>query len=274
MTAFMCVTCGVEHAERSERPDEPPVSCATCDDERQYVGWAGQRWTTVAELSAARRTVVAPIRPGLHAVRTEPSFAIGQQAFLIQTPAGNILWESISTIDTAAVAELRALGGVQAIAISHPHFYSASAHWSDAFGGAPIWLHARDRDHVRRSHPAQRFWEGEVAMPLPGAPLRLLRVGGHFAGFQALLWDDGDGGALFSGDMPTVARDRRWVSFMYSYPNLVPLAGREVGRIADLLAGHRFARLYSSWPDHVVAEDAWGAVQRSAARYLDPPVAD
>jgi len=47
-----------------------------------------------------------------------------------------------------------------------------------------------------------------------------------------------------------------------------------VRRIADLLAGHRFSRLYSSWPDHVVAEDAWGAVQRSAARYLDPPVAE
>ncbi|MBM4418168.1 MAG: hypothetical protein FJ033_07630 [Chloroflexi bacterium] len=68
---------------------------------------------------------------------------------------------------------------------------------------------------MRRTHPALRFWEGEEVSPLPAAPLRLLRVGGHFAGFQALLWDDG-GGAFFSGDMPTVARDQRWVSFMYS----------------------------------------------------------
>jgi len=28
-------------------------------------------------------------------------------------------------------------------------------------------------------------------------------------------------GALFTGDQPQVCPDRRWVSFMYSYPNFV-----------------------------------------------------
>jgi hypothetical protein len=34
-------------------------------------------------------------------------------------------------------------------------------------------------------------------------------------------------GALFSGDIIQVVPDRRWVSFMYSYPNLIPLSAAE-----------------------------------------------
>jgi hypothetical protein len=121
-----------------------------------------------------------------------------------------------------------------------------------------------------RPDGAIRFWEGETAEPLPGSGLTLVRIGGHFPGLQGLLWAGGaEGrGALLCGDMPMVAMDRRWLSFMYSYPNLIPLAPGEVRRIAETLAGLPFDRLYGSWANRVVERDARAAVGRSAERYL------
>ena len=46
MPAYICLTCGVQYAP-SERP---PERCPICEDERQYVGWQGQQWTTLEEL--------------------------------------------------------------------------------------------------------------------------------------------------------------------------------------------------------------------------------
>jgi len=203
-------------------------------------------------------------------VNTHPSFAIGQQAHLIQTPAGNLLWESISLCDAATVAAIRERGGVAAIAISHPHFYSAMVEWSHAFDNVPIWLHAADREWVMYPDPAIHFWEGETTQPLPGSNLTLIRVGGHFPGATALLWPAGAGGrgVLFSGDEPQVAGDTRWVSFLYSYPNMIPLSAAEVQRIARTLARYRFDRIYGSWMNKVVTADGNAVVARSAERYV------
>ncbi|HUX87725.1 MAG TPA: MBL fold metallo-hydrolase [Chloroflexota bacterium] len=271
MTAFICQTCGVQFAPVPGKSDEPPEGCSVCKDERQYVGRSGQKWTTTEDLLAnGRRNVVTEVEPGLTTVNTHPSFAIGQQAHLIQTPGGNLLWESVSLCDAATVAEIRERGGVAAIAISHPHFYSAMVEWSRAFGGVPIWLHAADREWVMRPDPVIHFWEGDTAEPLPGTGLTLIRVGGHFPGATALLWPAGaDGrGVLFSGDEPQVAADTRWVSFLYSYPNMIPLSAAEVQQISRTLAGHQFDRIYGSWTNKVVASDGNGVVARSAARYV------
>ncbi len=48
-----------------------------------------------------------------------------------------------------------------------------------------------------------------------------------------LHWADGaDGrGVLMTGDSIMVVPDTRWVSFMYSYPNLIPLNAKAVERI-------------------------------------------
>ena len=267
MNAYICRTCGVQFAPT----ESPPAACPICDDERQYVGRGGQQWTTLEALRTERSSEIAEVEPGLTTIDTRPSFAIGQHAHLIQTPAGNLLWESTSLVDAAAVEAVRARGGLAAIAISHPHFYSSVVEWSRAFGDAPIWLHAADREWVMRPDRAIRFWDGESADPLPGSGLTLIRVGGHFPGSAALHWPAGaEGrGVLLCGDMPQAVSDRRWVSFMYSYPNLIPLPASEIGRIAAALAPHRFDRLYSSWVDRVVPTDAHAVVQRSAARYVE-----
>jgi glyoxylase-like metal-dependent hydrolase (beta-lactamase superfamily II) len=266
MDPFICVTCGAQFSPSSE----PPASCHICDDERQYVGHEGQRWTTMAELQRDHHNEVRRLAPGLTGIATEPKVAIGQQAHLIETPAGNLLWDCISFIDEETVAAIEAKGGVAAIAICHPHFYTGMVEWSRAFGGVPIWLHAADREWVMRPDPAIHFWEGEIADPLPGSGLTIVHCGGHFPGSSVLHWPSGaDGrGALFTGDTIMVVSDRRWVSFMYSYPNLVPLDAASIDRIVAAVEPYAFDRIYGSWFGNVVEIDAKDAVRRSAARYL------
>ncbi|HEX8767072.1 MAG TPA: MBL fold metallo-hydrolase, partial [Jatrophihabitans sp.] len=126
MPAWICCTCGVQHADTAA----PPDSCPICTDERQYVGWEGQRWTTMAELAAERSSLLREEEPGLLGIGTEPSFAIGQRALLVSTPNGNVLWDCVSLLDDTARAEVARRGGIQAICLSHPHFYAACVEWA------------------------------------------------------------------------------------------------------------------------------------------------
>lgn len=264
MPTFICLTCGVQHAESAA----PPADCAICLDERQYVGWAGQRWTTLAELQAGeRRNELVEQEPGLVSLRTVPRFGIGQRALLVRTPAGNVLWDCISYLDDATYRAVRDLGGIRAIAISHPHFYGSNVEWSRAFD-APVYIPTEDRPWVMRPDPALVDWRGERAEPVEG--LRLCKLGGHFDGAAALHWPGGaEGrGVLLSGDTIAVSQDRRWVSFMYSYPNDIPLSPAEIERIVAGVRDLPFDRLYGGFDGLVVRADAHAAVERSARRYI------
>jgi hypothetical protein len=119
-----------------------------------------------------------------------------------------------------------------------------------------------------RPDPAIVFWEGETQALGPG--LTLIRCGGHFAGSTALHWAAGAGGrgALLTGDTLQVASDRRFVSFLYSYPNMIPLPASTVRRIGAAVAPFAFDRLYGGWWDRAVAQDAQAAVRRSVDRYV------
>ncbi len=263
MPAYICRTCGVQCAPSPQPPDHCPI----CEDERQYVGWQGQRWTTLEELRAGRRTVLREEEPGLLGIGTEPAIAIGQRALLVQTPAGNVLWDCISLLDERAVGRVTELGGIAAIAVSHPHYYSSMVEWSRAFDDAPILLHAADCEWIMRPDPSIELWEGETR-ELPGG-LSLIRCGGHFAGGTVLHWPGGcEGrGALLAGDVIQVVSDRRWVSFMYSYPNLIPLAPGTVHRVVAAVEPYAFDRIYGAWFDRVVESEAKAVVARSAERY-------
>lgn len=260
---WICSTCGVQYGES----EAPPLRCFICEDERQYVGLAGQAWTTAAALRTERRNVFTEEEAGLWSIRTEPVFGIGQRAYLIQTGVGNLLWDSITLVDEESVARLRALGGVRAIAVSHPHYYSAMADWSAAFGDVPVYVHADDREWITQPCAGLRFWSGEQLELFAG--LRLVRSGGHFAGYQVALWPDGAGGTgvLFAGDQPQVCMDRRWVTFMYSYPNWIPLNGTQVRRITASLGGLAFDRLYGAFGRNIV-RGAKDVIARSEERYL------
>jgi glyoxylase-like metal-dependent hydrolase (beta-lactamase superfamily II) len=265
MPHFICVTCGTQFPASEQQP----AACPICQDERQYVGWKGQQWTTLDQLRADHHAIIREEEPCLTGIGCEPSFAIGQRAQLVQTPEGNLLWECLTLIDDAAIAAVRERGGLAAIAISHPHYYSSMIEWSQAFGGVPIYLHAAERQWVLRPDPAVIFWEGETR-PLFGG-LTLIRCGGHFTGAQVCHWPAGaqGRGALLAGDILNVVSDRRWLSFMYSYPNLIPLNASTVRRMAAAVAPFEFDRIYSAWFDKTMDSGAKAAVGRSVERYLN-----
>jgi hypothetical protein len=261
---YLCVTCGMQYAES----DEPPAQCSVCDDERQYVGWNGQQWTTLPRMQGKFKNTLREEEPGLHSLHTDPKIGIGQRAFVVCTPKGNVLWDCVPLLDDTTVKAVRALGGLAAVAVSHPHYYTTMVEWSHAFGKVPVHIHEADRKWVMRPDPVVRFWEGTSKELLAG--LTLVNTGGHFEGFQVLHWPGGAGGkgVLLSGDQPQVCQDRRWVSFMYSYPNMIPLPAPAIRRIAAALKPLAFERLYGAFPGLNVTADAHAAVQRSASRYL------
>ena len=224
MPKYICVTCGHQY----EETQEPPSQCLICEDERQYVNLEGQSWTTNNKLGQDHSNIVKSLEPGLNGVATDPKFAIGQRALLIQTPNGNVLWDCVSLIDDATVEQIEALGGISALALSHPHMFGSMVEWSHAFGDAPIYLHTDLKPWVQRPNPVIEYWDAETHELNEG--LTLHRCGGHFEGSTVMLWPEGaDGrGVLLSGDTMFVAPDRRHVSFMYSYPNYIPLAASTV----------------------------------------------
>jgi len=262
MPVWICLTCGVQHEESSR----PPQRCDICADERQYVGWDGQQWTTMDDLATDHSTILREEEPGLIGLGVEPSFAIGQRALLVKTPQGNVLWDCISMLDDHAHDTIRAHGGIDAVCMSHPHFYAANVEFADAFD-APILIPRADQQWVRRPSPRIELFD-DRAEPVPG--LTLARIGGHFDGAAVLHWGAGaDGaGALLTGDTVTVVQDREWVSFMWSYPNLIPLDEATVLDIADRVAQFDFDRVYGGWWGRVVIHDGAAAVRRSAERYV------
>src|SRR4051794_26706329 len=106
----MCATCGVQYASAGQ----PPDGCMICQDERQYVGLNGQSWLTLDDLRRDHKNTFNPLIPGLTSIVTEPAFGIGQRAHVVQTPAGNVLWDCISLIDNATIEKIKAMGGIAA----------------------------------------------------------------------------------------------------------------------------------------------------------------
>ena len=124
--------------------------------------------------------------------------------------------------------------------------------WAAAFD-APVHLHAADRDWVVRPDPAIRFWDGDALELLPG--VTLLRLGGHFAGGTVLHWAEGEG-VLLAGDILQVTPGGDRVSFLWSYPNMMPLPAASIRRIVARLAPWRYGRIYGAFAGQEVLADA------------------
>lgn len=258
---FICTGCGTQHAESAA----PPERCAICSDDRQYVAHAGQEWTTHEELLGAHRLRIERDHD-LLGIGTVERFAIPQRALLVPSAAGNVLWDCVSLVTPEAVEVVTAAGGLAAIAISHPHFYSSMVEWSDAFGGVPIHLHRADAAWIQRPSPNIALWDGD-ALELAG-DVRLLHLPGHFPGSAALHWTGGDRPALLAGDSLHVADDLASVTVMHSVPNLIPVSPAVIRDLLARLDGVGFDDLYGfTWGRNVVG-DARAAVERSLRRYL------
>jgi hypothetical protein len=263
MQNFICVQCGTQFG----RSAQPPEQCPICQDERQFVNHRGQEWTTLETLRRDHHNRFEEEGPQLLGIGTEPEFAIGQRALLVPSPEGNLLWDCISFLDEKTIEEVNLRGGIRAIAISHPHYYSSMVEWAEIFG-AEIFLHAADRQWLMRESSRIHFWEGNELRLWKG--LTLIHCGGHFEGGTVLHWSTGaaGGGVLLTGDIVQVVADRRYVSFMRSYPNLIPLGAAAINRIVDAIAPFSFEHIYGAWWKANVLSDAKGALARSADRYL------
>ena len=252
---------------RNAEPVKPPLRCPICEDERQFVRNGGQEWTTPKCLAADHRNRFEEEAPRLLGIGTEPEFAIGQRALLVQSPAGNLLWDCIALLDNRTIAEVNARGGIRAIAISHPHYYTTMIEWAERFD-ARIFLHTADREWVMRESPRIQFWEG-ITLPL-WDDLTLINCSGHFEGGAVLHFPAGANGkgALLTGDIIQVVQDRRYVSFMRSYPNLIPLGTTAINHILGTIEPFPFDQIYGAWWKANVLSNAKAAVARSAERYL------
>jgi len=263
MQNFICVQCGTQF----DATAEPPLRCPICEDERQFVRHEGQAWITLARLAADHHNRFEDEAPQLLGIGIEPQFAIGQRALLLQSSGGNLLWDCISLLDDETIKQVEGRGGIRAIAISHPHFYSAMVAWAKRFD-AQIFLHAQNRQWVMRESPRIQFWEGSTFSLWDD--LTLINCGGHFEGGTVLHWPAGASGkgALLTGDIITVVEDRRYVSFMRSYPNLIPLGPAAISRILKAIEAFSFDQIYGGWRKATVLSNGKTAVVRSAERYL------
>jgi len=256
----ICNGCGTSFVSGPVAPEQCPV----CNDERQFIPTTGQRWTTEADLHRGHANMWRQHGPGVLSLQTQPRFAIGQRAFLISTPSGNILWDCVACLDPATITLIQRLGGICVIAISHPHYYTTMQDWAAAFD-ATLYLHADDREWVMRDSPHIELWQGDSLAIAPD--ITLVRLGGHFAGGTVLHWSVGSG-VVFAGDILQVSPGSDRVSFMWSYPNLLPLSARKVKDIEARLGGYRYERLLGAFAGQDINGDAKTVVAKSAARYI------
>lgn len=264
---MQCATCGVERAEPL------PRVCPICADERQFVPSEGQTWTGPAE-SAERGASIEFVQrePGVTMLVQSGCPGIPHKPMLISTDHGNVLVEAPNFIDEAAVHAVRERGGIAAIIATHPHMYGLQSLWSAAFGDCPVFVSAADERWLGVRPANTVVWEGRAwedgRLPVEIVPgVTASQPGGHFPGSAVVHWRAPDGaGVLFTGDTIGTVADPRWVTFMRSFPNWLPLSGPAVRRIAEHVGHFDFERVYGNFGGSV-PRDARAVVQRSAERY-------
>lgn len=262
--APICVTCGVQYPPTPK----PPARCIICDEPRQWVPPEGQQWTTPAALAEEHTNRIEEAEPNLFAIYTEPHFGIGQRALLVRTPEGNVLWDCVTLLNEATRERITELGGIAAIAVCHPHYYSAMAPWAAAFD-CPIYIHETNARWVVEPTERLRVFDTET-VALPGGTT-LIRTGGHFAGSTVLHWPTGaEGrGAMLVGDSLKTTGDMKFVSFVRSSPNDLPLSADDADYIVACLEPYDYERLYSFRRDMVLPQGAKDTVRLSAKRHRD-----
>ncbi|MBT0722908.1 MBL fold metallo-hydrolase [Rosenbergiella sp. S61] len=256
----LCNTCGTSY----NLGDQHPESCKICEDERQYVPVSGQKWIEFSTLVHNHSNKWKQHQENLFSLQTVPSFAIGQRAFLIRTAEGNILWDCIACLDEATKALIHSLGGLKAIALSHPHFYSTMQDWAEEFD-APLYLHSSDQQWINRDHKSITLWEGDTFQLTQD--IHLLRLGGHFTGGSVLYWSK-DEGILLAGDIIQITPGADAVSFMWSYPNHLPLSAKSVSQINHRLQRITFSKIYGAFEDQDILREGNKIVRQSSEKYI------
>lgn len=263
MDAFICTTCGTQY----EPSAAPPACCVICEEERQFVLPAGQSWTTLKRLERSHMPAFRD-EAGLVGVGIMPAFGINQRALLVPTDQGYVLWDCVSLLSDVMVDLIKGLGGLRAIAISHPHYYTTMVDWGRAFD-VPVYLHEADSEWIMRKDDHLMLWSGDTKEIADG--MTLVRLGSHYDGGTIMHWAQGAGGrgALLSGDILQVVADRKHLGFMRSYPNFIPHGAAAVRKIADRVKPYRYDAIYGAFWNAVIPANGKQAMTTSVARHLD-----
>lgn len=217
------------------------------------LGWAHdadrQWWTTLRSLQQSKKYhndfSMAQNHSGVVSIVTVPPVGLGQRAILCCTARGNVLWDCITYIDDDTIRRINELGGISAIAISHPHYFSTAVEWARAFN-CPVYYSVEDEEwimrygsHVQRdirlgtesvqhSGAQQILWRGSELDLLSGE-VKVVKTGGHFPGSSVMLWKEArklmvaDSIFVVPSGLYNIARPPGTVAFtfMWSYPNFV-----------------------------------------------------
>ncbi|KAL4949730.1 beta-lactamase-like protein [Aspergillus filifer] len=263
---ILCSTCGTQFPTTTV-----PSNCKICDDPRQFVPLTGQAWTTLSTLWTPPEKYKNIFTPDpvhgerLISIHTEPRVAIGQRAYLCrtQTSSGskpfNVLWDCIAFIDDDTINKVNELGGIDAIVISHPHYYTTHLFWAEIFD-CPVYLSSEDEEWVvfhegeypgnlgrnrkrqiffsspSLSFTASGIYENDTVSGDEKADIVAIKTAGHFPGSTVLLWRSLKT-LLIADTIAVVPSGRYWVdrpegtasfTFMWSYPNMIPLSADDV----------------------------------------------
>ncbi|WP_242311262.1 hypothetical protein [Bacillus cereus group sp. BfR-BA-01331] len=209
---------------------------------------------------------IQQIEEGLYSIRTTPHFADKQTAYYIQNKKFNILWDCVTDLDEKTIDEINKFGGIQAIALSNPHFHTTYIEWAKVFD-ALIYIHEDNKKWVTQQSERIIFWSGEFLELSNG--ITLYRLGGKFKGGAVLHWKGGNNekGVLFTSDIIQVSPGKKGISFMYSYSDLIPLPANVVKDVAYVMKGLSFSRMYDAFYEKI-QENAYEVFQESANRYV------
>ncbi|KAI0121226.1 metallo-beta-lactamase family protein [Xylariales sp. AK1849] len=262
---LVCTACGT-HFPTADK--EEVRSCFICDDPRQFTPQTGQSFTTLDQIRSDHKNTWTPF-PGdddFISIVTEPKFGIGQRAVFVKTPKGNILWDCITLIDDDTIRKIKGMGGLKAIVISHPHYYSTHVEWARAFD-CPVYLAAEDREWTAQTSSHQVFvseTELELRLGEEGEPsgVQVLKLGGHFPGSFVALYKKrlliadtllttpaglGSWETDALGDSRSRPKGMNSFSFMWSIPNMIPLAPGELERMWSILKKYEFRSTHGAF---------------------------
>ncbi|PZR29795.1 MAG: MBL fold metallo-hydrolase [Citrobacter freundii] len=255
----ICTTCGTQYNNVTQN------ECPICLDDRQYVPESGQSWTNLEELLQKYSVIVNELHDRLYEIKSAPVFGIGQRALLVISPQGNVLWDCIAVLNEPLIEFIKSKGGVQCIAISHPHYYTTMNEWAAVFN-CPIHLHKDDEQWIFNKGERVSCWSGDKKMLWDG--MKIINIGGHFPGSCMLhvpfLSEEG---ALLCGDSFYISPSKQHASVMYSYPNRIPLPLSEITRISERMKALQYDTVYGFYDFQNLIGNGKEVIEASLERY-------
>ena len=260
----ICTACGTQFPMTN---NNEPETCAICLDDRQYIPETGQGWTNTNQLTVNHSVSIKETLKNLYELRLTPSFAIGQRAFLILSPIGNILWDCIPLLDEATVAFIKSKGGLKAIAFSHPHYYSNMNDWAAVFN-CPIYIHQKDEPWIMNKGSNVTLWDGNEKELWDG--ITIIHTGGHFPGSCLLRIPAlSHQGVVLCGDTLYISRNKVHIAVMHSYPNQIPLPLHEAQRVLAFVESIDFDMLYGAFDFQNLTTDVKQILRNSFNKYAN-----